>query len=63
MYEKIYRMEGQKPVEAMTKLLTETRSRHDRFKVTLGDPPFERDSLNKITGIRLRFVRDAEPAR
>lgn len=56
MYEKLYRMESRKPAEELHKLLTEIRVRHERFKVTLGVPPFERDGLNKITGIRLRFT-------
>lgn len=56
MYERLYPTLGRKPAEELHKLLTETRVRHDRFRVTLGSPPFERDGLNKITGIRLRFM-------
>ncbi len=56
MHEMLYRTEGRKPAEELHKLLTEIRVRHTRFNVTLGAPPFERDGLNKITGIRLRFT-------
>lgn len=56
MYEKLYRTQGRKPAEELHRLLTETRVHHERFKVTLGAPPFERDGLNKITAIRLRFT-------
>ncbi len=56
MYERLYPTKGRKPVEELHKLLTETRVRHDRFKVTLGSPPFERDLRDKIVGIRLRFT-------
>lgn len=57
MYERLFRTESCKPAEELQKLLTETRVRHDRFNVTLGSPPFERDGRNKIVGIRLRFIQ------
>lgn len=56
MYERLYPTEGRKPAEELHLLLTETRVRHGRFKVTLGSPPFERDFRERIVGIRLRFT-------
>lgn len=55
MFERSYPLVGFQPIAAMHRLLARLRDLDSRQEVTLANPPFERDDLNRIVAVRLRF--------
>ena len=55
MVQKLYPVKGALPVEEIRRILAEVRRAERDHTVTIGAPPFERNRLNQITALRLRF--------